>query len=301
MAVSADPIAQAAAAAGRGELIVVPTDTVYGIGTRPDDAEATQRVFRAKGRPRDLELPILVATVRQARWVTRFDDRAERLAARCWPGALTLVLPRAPASRAWELGGDPDTLAVRVPHHPLALAVLAASGPLAITSANRSGDTPATTCDELTAVFGDAVAVYLCQDEPLQGEPSTVVDLAHGRAADPAGRRCGRGSPEPIPGSGGGAARLAALTMTSILVVCTGNVCRSPIAEGLLRNVLMARVGEAAPAVSLGWDGGLARASRDARSRDGGRGAGSRHRGSPGAGGDRPHGRARGPHRDDGA
>jgi len=178
----ADPISEAAAAARAGRLIVLPTDTVYGIGTRPDDPVATARLFEAKDRPRDLELPILTATAAEARTLAWFDDRADRLAGACWPGALTLVLPRHPVSAGWELGGDPATVGVRVPHHPLALAVLAATGPLAVTSANRSGVPPARTCDELQGVFGDAVEVYLCEDEPLEGAASTVVDLAHGPA-----------------------------------------------------------------------------------------------------------------------
>ena len=177
-----DPVAEAADAARAGRLIVLPTDTVYGIGTRPDDPAATDRLFDAKARPRDLELPILAATAAEARTLARFDARADRLAGACWPGALTLVLPRTGASTGWELGGDPATVGVRVPHHPLALAVLAATGPLAVTSANRSGAPPARTCDELQAAFGDAVEVYLCQDEPLEGMASSVVDLAHGPA-----------------------------------------------------------------------------------------------------------------------
>ncbi|HET9671819.1 MAG TPA: L-threonylcarbamoyladenylate synthase [Actinomycetota bacterium] len=177
-----DPIEEAAAAALRGDLIVIPTDTVYGIGTRPDDREATARLFEAKRRPERLELPILVATVADARDVASFDERADRLAAACWPGPLTLVLPRTGRSAAWELGGDPATVGVRVPRDPLALAVLARAGPLAVTSANRSGRPPARTCDELRAAFGDAVAVTLCRDEPLGGPASTVLDLAHGRA-----------------------------------------------------------------------------------------------------------------------
>ena len=177
-----DPVAEAADAARAGRLIVLPTDTVYGIGTRPDDPAATDRLFDAKARPRDLELPILAATAAEARTLARFDARADRLAGACWPGALTLVLPRTGASTGWELGGDPATVGVRVPHHPLALAVLAATGPLAVTSANRSGATPARTCDDLQAAFGDAVDVYLCQDEPLEGMASSVVDLAHGSA-----------------------------------------------------------------------------------------------------------------------
>jgi tRNA threonylcarbamoyl adenosine modification protein (Sua5/YciO/YrdC/YwlC family) len=171
-----DPIAEAVAAARRGGLIVVPTDTVYGIGARPDDPAATDRLFAAKRRPRDLTLPVLVGSIAEARAIARFDDRAERLALSCWPGALTLVLPRTDRSAAWELGGHPETVGVRVPDHPLALAVLAA-GPLAVTSANRSGESPATTCEELVATFGDDVDVYLCHDEPLHGTSSTVVSL----------------------------------------------------------------------------------------------------------------------------
>ena len=173
-----DPIADAVAAVRSGRLIVFPTDTVYGIGTMPQDAAAITRLFEAKDRPRDLMLPVLTDSLDAARALARFDDRAERLVAALWPGALTLVLPRTDASAGWDLGGDGRTIGVRVPSHPLALAVLAAAGPLAITSANRSGDPPAVSCDELHATFGDRVAVYLCQEQPLSGSASTVVDLS---------------------------------------------------------------------------------------------------------------------------
>jgi L-threonylcarbamoyladenylate synthase len=172
----------AVAAVGRRELIVLPTDTVYGVGSRPDDPEATARIFAAKGRPRDLELPVLVPDVDAAASIAVLDERAARLVERFWPGPLTVVLERTDASRGWDLGGDPTTVGVRVPRHPLALAVLERTGPLAVTSANRSGVPPATTCDQLTEVFGDAVAIYVCEDRPLEGVASTVVDLAHGDA-----------------------------------------------------------------------------------------------------------------------
>jgi tRNA threonylcarbamoyl adenosine modification protein (Sua5/YciO/YrdC/YwlC family) len=173
------PIEDAAAAAGRGELIVFPTDTVYGIGTRPDAPQATARLFEAKGRPRDLTLPVLVPSLEAAREVGRFDERAGRLASACWPGPLTLILPRTRTSGPWDLGGDAETIGVRVPRHQLALAVLVAAGPLAVTSANRSGKPPARTCDELESAFGDLIAVYLCQEEPVRGAASTVIDLTH--------------------------------------------------------------------------------------------------------------------------
>jgi L-threonylcarbamoyladenylate synthase len=178
-----DPVTEAARAARAGSLIVFPTDTVYGLGTAPQDPTATARVFEAKRRPEHLELPILAASIQAAREVARFDERADRLALALWPGALSLVLPRTPLSAPWALGGDADTVAVRVPAHPLARAVLAVAGPLAVTSANRSGDPPATTCDGLRAVFGDLVAVYLCEEAPIEGAASTVLDLVHGRPA----------------------------------------------------------------------------------------------------------------------
>ena len=172
------PIEDAARAALGGGLIVFPTETVYGIGTRPDDPAATARLFEAKGRPRDLELPVLVGSTEAARAIAVFDERAEVLALRFWAGPLTIVLPRSASSRAWELGGDPGTIGVRMPHHPLALAILAKTGPLAVTSANRSGEPPGSTCEELAVTFGGAVQAYLCAREPLDGRPSTVVDLS---------------------------------------------------------------------------------------------------------------------------
>lgn len=175
-----DPVTEAARAARSGSLIVFPTDTVYGLGTAP---AATARVFEAKQRPEHLALPILVASIDLAREVARFDERADRLARALWPGALSLVLARTPLSAPWSLGGDAETVAVRVPAHPLARAMLAQAGPLAVTSANRSGEPPATTCEGLRAVFGDLVEVYLCEEEPLEGAASTVLDLAHGRPA----------------------------------------------------------------------------------------------------------------------
>jgi L-threonylcarbamoyladenylate synthase len=177
VAAVSDPLADAAEAALAGRLVVLPTDTVYGIGTRPDDPAATARLFEAKGRPRELALPVLVASREQAEEIAVFDERARRLAGRFWPGALSLVLPRTEHSRSWALGEETSTIAVRMPHHPLALALLARTGPLAVTSANRSGEPTPSTCEELQRVFGDAVAVYLCEPEPLVGAPSTVVDL----------------------------------------------------------------------------------------------------------------------------
>ena len=147
------------------------------------------------------------------------------------------------------------------PHHPLALALLAAAGPLAVTSANHSGDAARRPrCDELTAAFADEVAVL-----PVPGRPADRDGLHRGRPRARPGPPCcaparsiATGSARLL-GSAGATARLAALAMTSFLVVCTGNVCRSPIAEGLLRNAMRARFGQSAPAVASagtqGWEG----------------------------------------------
>jgi tRNA threonylcarbamoyl adenosine modification protein (Sua5/YciO/YrdC/YwlC family) len=177
-----DPIREAAEAALRGDLVVLPTDTVYGIGTRPDEPRATAKLFEVKGRPRELGLPVLVPSVAAARRIGALDRRGEALATRFWAGPLTIVLRRTEASHPWDLGGDPATIGVRMPHHPLALAVLARTGPLAVTSANRSGEPTPSTCDGLVAMFGEACAVYLCDESPSSGAASTVVDLAHGDA-----------------------------------------------------------------------------------------------------------------------
>ena len=161
------PLSDAAAAARRGELIVFPTDTVYGIGTRPDDPAATARLFEAKRRPRDLELPVLVATRRRREsWPCSTSEPSGCIGA-CGRDRSRSSCPEGADASGWDLGGDPATVGVRAPHHPLALALLAETGPLAVTSANRSGRPPAETCDELQALFGDRRRRL-----PLPGSPA---------------------------------------------------------------------------------------------------------------------------------
>jgi L-threonylcarbamoyladenylate synthase len=172
---------RAADAALEGELVIFPTDTVYGIGTRPDRGEATGKIFEAKRRPRELELPILMAENAQADDVGVIDDRARSLIDAFWPGALTIVVPRAERSLGWELGGDRRTIGVRRPANRTALEILERTGPLAVTSANISGDEHPRP-EDLPEVFGDSVSVYVIDDRPIGGVASTVVDLAHGDA-----------------------------------------------------------------------------------------------------------------------
>jgi tRNA threonylcarbamoyl adenosine modification protein (Sua5/YciO/YrdC/YwlC family) len=168
-------IDDALAALARGELIGLPTDTVYGIAADPSSREAVAALFAAKGRPGVNPIPILCADVAQARSVGVFDDAVAGHAERHWPGGLTLVVRRVPGTPEWV--GDPvaDTVGVRVPDHPVALEVLRRFGPLAVTSANLSGDEPATDQDEARDALGASVAVYL-EGRGSGGPSSTVVD-----------------------------------------------------------------------------------------------------------------------------
>jgi tRNA threonylcarbamoyl adenosine modification protein (Sua5/YciO/YrdC/YwlC family) len=179
-AAEVDRAAAAAAEALRaGELVVFPTETVYGIACRPDDPVATARLFDAKRRPRGLNLPVLAAATEDALALGEAREDAVALAAALWPGPLTIVLRRSAASAAWDLGDEPETIGVRVPDLPLTRAVLARTGPLGVTSANRSGEPPAGDRDALVGAFGDSVALYLVAPRNApEGTPSTVIDLS---------------------------------------------------------------------------------------------------------------------------
>ena len=157
----------------------MPTDTVYGIAALPQRADAVARIFDLKGRPDDKPLPVLGASRADLSAVARFDEDAVAVTDRFWPGPLTLVLPRADGFDA-DLGGDDKTtVAVRVPQSPLALALLRNAGPLAVTSANRSGEPPSATIEEARGYFEDGVALYL-DEGPSNGASSTVASLIDG-------------------------------------------------------------------------------------------------------------------------
>ena len=168
-------IKQAAEALTAGDIVGVPTDTVYGLAADPFHTGASDRLFALKRRPRSVELPVLVASEEEALTLTiAFPAAARRLMASYWPGALTLVLPRRPDLNA-DLGDDDATVGLRCPGHPVPLALCNAVGPLATTSANRHGDQPATTASELASAFGAGVALIL-DAGVCNRTASTVVD-----------------------------------------------------------------------------------------------------------------------------
>ncbi len=175
----AEPAYEAATAAVRaGQLIVLPTDTVYGVGADATSGAAVQRLLDAKHRGRDVPPPVLVAEVPMVRALAAgVDDRVTRLAEAFWPGALTLVL-RAHSSLRLDLGDRGDTVAVRVPAHEFTRELLRRTGPLAVSSANVHGQDAALSVADAAAQLGDSVAVYLDAGDGSSPVPSTIVDLS---------------------------------------------------------------------------------------------------------------------------
>ena len=168
-----------------GGLLVLPTDTVYGIGAPAADAAAVARLLAVKGRGRRMPPPVLAAGSDQLDGVIAGAPPAARaLMEAFWPGALTLVLDAAPGLE-WDLGETGGTVAVRVPDHPLARAVLRATGPMAVTSANRTGERPATNADAARRAFPRRDVLVL-DGGPTPGPvPSTIISLAGERALAP--------------------------------------------------------------------------------------------------------------------
>jgi L-threonylcarbamoyladenylate synthase len=171
-------VAAAARAIKRGEVIGVPTDTVYGLAADPYDEAALDRLYDVKGRDEGKPIAILVADLDQGLSLGAMSDRALDLADRYWPGAVTLVVPRLDTAPTWLGDTRRRTVALRCPDHPVALDLLTLTGPLAVTSANRSDEEPVTSASDAARVFGDLVLTYL-PGEAGGGRPSTLVDLTH--------------------------------------------------------------------------------------------------------------------------
>lgn len=189
-----DPSAYAAAidravgAIRDGRLVVLPTDTVYGIAADAFSAAAVGELLAAKGRGRDYPVPVLIGNPGVlAGLVVTPPPAAQALADRFWPGPLTLVVRHSP-TLAWDLGETGGTVAVRMPADRGALDLLEKTGPLAVSSANRHGEAPATTATEASRQFGEDVAVYLESGPTTNAEPSTIVDCT---GAEPVVLRAG--------------------------------------------------------------------------------------------------------------
>lgn len=172
----------AVAALRDGEVVAFPTETVYGLGANARDPAALRRIFELKRRPVDHPLILHLDSARfLRRWVAEFPPAAERLARQFWPGPLTLVLPRGPDASDVLTGGQ-DTVAVRVPSHPMAQQLLTAfGGGIAAPSANRYGHVSPTRAEHVREEFGDSVRLVLDGGECTLGLESTIVSLVGGR------------------------------------------------------------------------------------------------------------------------
>lgn len=188
-------VARCAEVLRAGRLAVIPTDTLYGLAADAFATEGTRALFDAKRRARSIPLPVLVRSPKQvAGLVTRVPETAERLMAGYWPGPLTLVLASDP-NLLWDLGDAEGTVAVRMPFDDVALDVIRAVGPLAVTSANLSGQAPAPTAAGAREQLGEGVAVYL-DDGPRSATPaSCVLDLTR---REPAVLREGALDPDEV-------------------------------------------------------------------------------------------------------
>ncbi|MEU9556097.1 L-threonylcarbamoyladenylate synthase [Streptomyces fumanus] len=168
---------EAASAVRRGELVVLPTDTVYGIGADAFSAEAVADLLEAKGRGRAMPTPVLIGSPNTLHGlVTDFSESAWELVDAFWPGALTLVARHQP-SLQWDLGDTRGTVAVRMPLHPVAIELLTEVGPMGVTSANLTGHPAPEDCDAAQSMLGDSVSVYLDGGPTPGNEPSSIVDV----------------------------------------------------------------------------------------------------------------------------
>jgi L-threonylcarbamoyladenylate synthase len=163
-------------AIGRGELIVMPTDTVYGVAADAFSPTAVQRLLDAKGRGRNQPPPVLIGSKDTlAALAESVPEPVQRLVDAFWPGGLTIVLPAQP-SLVWDLGETLGTVAVRMPEGHVALELLAETGPLAVSSANLTGQDAAISALDAEKMLGDSVAVYLADGMSKNGISSTIVD-----------------------------------------------------------------------------------------------------------------------------
>ncbi|AIT60848.1 L-threonylcarbamoyladenylate synthase [Corynebacterium doosanense] len=169
---------QATDAVKAGRLVVLPTDTVYGLGCDAFDNDAVANLLATKQRGRDMPVPVLVGSWDTIQGLVReFTPTAQTLVEAFWPGGLSIVVPEAP-SLPWNLGDTRGTVMLRMPLQPVAIELLRQVGPMAVSSANISGQPAPTTVTEARDQLGRAVSVYLDGGEASVGEPSSIIDIS---------------------------------------------------------------------------------------------------------------------------
>lgn len=234
-----DVVHRAVQALAEGGLVALPTETVYGLTASALNEEAVSQLLAAKGRSATKPLTLAIKSANEARdYSPDMPPLALRLARRCWPGPVTLVLDdshqdslvRQLPPKVQEAVSPELTVGLRVPGHQLILDVLRMlAGPLAMSSANRAGEPEAATADEVIDCFGDQLALVI-NDGPCRfGQPSSVVRIV--------GDRCDMLRDGVVP-----EATLRRLSIMMVLFVCTGNTCRSPMAEMICRDLLARRM-----------------------------------------------------------
>lgn len=161
-----------------GELVVMPTDTLYGLGCNAFDNEAVAQLLAAKQRGRDMPIAVLVGSWSTVQGLVReFPEQTKTLIEAFWPGGLSLIVPQAP-SLPWDLGDTRGTVMLRMPLHPVAIEILREVGPMAVSSANISGQQSPTSITEAERQLGRKVKVYLDDGDSELGQASTIVDLS---------------------------------------------------------------------------------------------------------------------------
>ncbi len=251
-----DVVHRAVQTLAEGQLVVFPTETVYGVGASARSAKGIEKLFEAKGRSAQSPLALAIKSAEDALdYVPNLGSMGERLARRCWPGPITLVVDYTPGTglvshlppsvqqailpnrlkRANEPQGlsaeRQQTLGLRVPAHQIVLDVLQMlTGPIALTSANQSGEPDAITAQSALESLGEHVALILDDGRCHYGQPSTVVRVIDNQC------ECLR---EGVVGR----SALDRLSSMIVLLVCTGNTCRSPMAEVMMRRQIAERLG----------------------------------------------------------
>ena len=237
---SRDVVHRAVQTLAEGKLVVFPTETVYGVGASARSVEGVEKLLAAKGRAADAPFALAIKSAEEALdYVPELSRLAERLARRCWPGPVTLVVDHRPGQglvsrlpeRVRQAIVPNGRLGLRVPAHQVVLDVLKMlAGPIALTSANRSGEPDAVNAEQALASLRDHVGLVINDGPSHYGQPSTVVRVV--------GQKC-----ECLREGVLSQSALERLSSMIVLLVCTGNTCRSPMAEALARRLIAEKLG----------------------------------------------------------